>query len=98
MRRSLATLLFVLPIAMYASRSAGVPALPPAQPDAALLVRALDKLLVVGNVLYVAAHPDDENTRLLGWLGNERLLRAGYLSLTRGDGGQNLIGSEQGPL
>src|SRR6185436_5962893 len=53
---------------------------------------------VVGNVLYVAAHPDDENTRFLAWLGNDRLLRAGYLSITRGDGGQNLIGAEQGPL
>ncbi len=71
---------------------------PPRQPDAAALARALDRLLTVGNVLYVAAHPDDENTRLLAWLANDRHLRAGYLSLTRGDGGQNLIGAEQGPL
>lgn len=48
------------------------------------------------NVLYVAAHPDDENTRLLAWLVNDRHIRTGYLSLTRGDGGQNLLGSEQG--
>jgi LmbE family N-acetylglucosaminyl deacetylase len=47
-------------------------------------------------VLYVAAHPDDENTQLLTYLANERLLRTGYLSMTRGDGGQNLIGPEQG--
>jgi LmbE family N-acetylglucosaminyl deacetylase len=48
------------------------------------------------NVLYVAAHPDDENTRLLAWLINEQHIRTGYLSLTRGDGGQNILGSEQG--
>ncbi|MDR3679608.1 MAG: PIG-L family deacetylase [Flavipsychrobacter sp.] len=49
------------------------------------------------SVLYVAAHPDDENTRLLGWLVNDRNIRTSYLSLTRGDGGQNILGSEQGP-
>jgi LmbE family N-acetylglucosaminyl deacetylase len=79
-----------------------VPALgraaPPRQPHAAALGRAIDRLSVAGNVLYIAAHPDDENTRLLAWLANDRLLRTAYLSLTRGDGGQNLIGSEQGPL
>ncbi|MCW3123934.1 MAG: family deacetylase [Flavipsychrobacter sp.] len=48
------------------------------------------------NVLYVAAHPDDENTRLLAWLVNDKNVRTGYLSLTRGDGGQNILGSEQG--
>lgn len=48
------------------------------------------------NVLYVAAHPDDENTRLLAWLVNEKDINTGYLSLTRGDGGQNILGSEQG--
>ncbi|MEO5648108.1 MAG: PIG-L family deacetylase [Chitinophagaceae bacterium] len=47
-------------------------------------------------MLYIAAHPDDENTRLLAYLANDRLYRTGYLSLTRGDGGQNLIGDEQG--
>ena len=54
------------------------------------------KLNVLGAVLYIAAHPDDENTRLLAYLANEKLYRTGYLSLTRGDGGQNLIGDEQG--
>ncbi len=49
------------------------------------------------NVLYLAAHPDDENTRLLAWLVNDRHIRTAYLSLTRGDGGQNILGSEQGP-
>ncbi|MFY8045937.1 MAG: PIG-L family deacetylase [Chitinophagaceae bacterium] len=51
---------------------------------------------MLGSVLYVAAHPDDENTRLLAWLSKDRLYRTGYLSITRGDGGQNLIGEEQG--
>ncbi len=59
---------------------------------------ALQKLNVVGSVLYIAAHPDDENTALLSYLTTEKHLRTGYLALTRGDGGQNLIGDEQGEL
>jgi LmbE family N-acetylglucosaminyl deacetylase len=70
----------------------------PRQPSGAELGRAIDRLGVVGRVLYVAAHPDDENTRLLAWLANQQGVRAAYLSLTRGEGGQNLIGSEQAPL
>ncbi|GMV39066.1 MAG: hypothetical protein AMXMBFR64_07820 [Myxococcales bacterium] len=69
-----------------------------AQPDAARLQHELDKLGTVGTVLYIAAHPDDENTRLLSYLANERKVRTVYLSLTRGDGGQNLIGEEQDSL
>lgn len=57
---------------------------------------ALRKLNVLGSVLYVAAHPDDENTRLIAYLSKDKMYRTGYLSLTRGDGGQNLIGEEQG--
>jgi LmbE family N-acetylglucosaminyl deacetylase len=71
---------------------------PPRQLDAGELALAVAHLRVVGNVLYVAAHPDDENTRLLAWLAGERGVRTAYLSLTRGDGGQNLIGREQGDL
>jgi LmbE family N-acetylglucosaminyl deacetylase len=56
----------------------------------------LKKLNVLGSVLYIAAHPDDENTRLMTYFSKDRLYRTGYLSLTRGDGGQNLIGDEQG--
>ena len=56
----------------------------------------LQKLQVLGSVLYIAAHPDDENNGFLPFLAKEKLYRTGYLSLTRGDGGQNLIGSEQG--
>jgi LmbE family N-acetylglucosaminyl deacetylase len=57
---------------------------------------ALDRLNVVGSVLMIAAHPDDENTALLAYLSRGRKVRTGYLSLTRGEGGQNLIGAEQG--
>src|ERR1700760_4456362 len=56
----------------------------------------LKKLNVLGSVLYVAAHPDDENSRLIAYMAKDRLYRTGYLSMTRGDGGQNLIGDEQG--
>ncbi len=54
----------------------------------------LQKLKVLGNVLYVAAHPDDENTRLITYLANEKKVNTAYFSFTRGDGGQNLIGPE----
>ncbi len=57
---------------------------------------ALRKLNVLGSVLYIAAHPDDENTRLIAYFSKDKMYRTGYLSLTRGDGGQNLIGNEQG--
>ncbi len=60
------------------------------------ILLGLEKLNTVGSVLYIAAHPDDENTRLLAYLAKEKKLRTGYLSITRGDGGQNLIGKEQG--
>lgn len=60
------------------------------------ILQGLKKLNTVGSVLYIAAHPDDENTRLLAYMANEKKLRTAYLSLTRGDGGQNLIGKEQG--
>ncbi|MBI1807333.1 MAG: PIG-L family deacetylase [Ignavibacteria bacterium] len=66
--------------------------------DAAELQLALKKLTVLGSVLYIAAHPDDENTALLAYLAKGRHIRAAYLSTTRGEGGQNLIGSEQGEL
>ncbi|MEO6330290.1 MAG: PIG-L family deacetylase, partial [Ginsengibacter sp.] len=56
----------------------------------------LKKLTMLGSVLYIGAHPDDENNALLPYLANEKLYRTAYLSLTRGDGGQNLIGDEQG--
>lgn len=66
-----------------------------AQNSAEILQQIL-KLKETGSVLYLAAHPDDENTNLIAYLSNERRYRTGYLALTRGDGGQNLIGSELG--
>lgn len=60
------------------------------------ILQEIKKLNVLTNVLYIAAHPDDENTRLIAWLENEKLARTAYLSLTRGDGGQNLVGTEKG--
>lgn len=60
------------------------------------LLHELQSLSTCGSVLYIAAHPDDENTRLISYLVNEKHYRTAYLSLTRGDGGQNLIGDEQG--
>ncbi len=69
---------------------------PPEQPDAARILHNMQKLNVLGSVLYIVAHPDDENTRLIAWLANGKKVRTGNLSLTRGDGGQNLIGPELG--
>jgi LmbE family N-acetylglucosaminyl deacetylase len=66
--------------------------------DAGHLAHAVDRLAVTGRVLYIAAHPDDENTRLLAYLANARHLTVAYLSMTRGGGGQNLIGREQAEL
>jgi LmbE family N-acetylglucosaminyl deacetylase len=66
------------------------------QQNSAEILLSLKKLNTLGSVLYIAAHPDDENTRLLAYMAREKNLRAGYLSITRGDGGQNLIGKEQG--
>ncbi|NQY66181.1 MAG: PIG-L family deacetylase [Flavobacteriales bacterium] len=58
----------------------------------------LQKLNVLASVMYLAAHPDDENTRVISYMANHVKARTSYLSLTRGDGGQNLIGSEKGAL
>ncbi len=60
------------------------------------LFHQFEGLKVLGSVLYVAAHPDDENTRLIAYLANQKHYRTGYLSLTRGSGGQNLVGPELG--
>lgn len=70
----------------------------PASADAAETQAALRRLLVTGSVLYVGAHPDDENTAMLAYLARGRGARTAYLSLTRGDGGQNLLGTEKGEL
>jgi len=82
--------------ALFSLLAASLHAQPAPPLDAAHFQLALGKLATTGSALYVAAHPDDENTGFLAYLANGRLVRAGYLSLTRGDGGQNLIGSEKG--
>ena len=66
----------------------------PPKPNAVEIYNQIQKLNFLGSVLYIAAHPDDENTRLISYLSNEKKAQTGYLSLTRGDGGQNLIGPE----
>jgi LmbE family N-acetylglucosaminyl deacetylase len=66
--------------------------------DAAELEIAIKKLNVLGSVLYIAAHPDDENTAALAYFESGKLLRTGYCSMNRGSGGQNLIGDEQADL
>lgn len=58
--------------------------------------QALERFNTLGSVMMIAAHPDDENTALLAYLARGRHVRTAYLALTRGEGGQNLIGSEQG--
>ncbi len=62
------------------------------------IYQSLKKLKVLGSVLYLAAHPDDENTAVLTFMSRGKLTRTAYLSLTRGDGGQNLLGNEKGDL
>ncbi len=75
-----------------------MPSAVPEPPSAGAIALAIDHLQVTGRVLYVAAHPDDENSRLLAWLVGDRGFDATYLSMTRGGGGQNLIGTEQAEL
>lgn len=60
------------------------------------LLQGLEKLKVVGSAMYIAAHPDDENTLMITWLANEKKVRTAYIAMTRGDGGQNLLGTEKG--
>jgi LmbE family N-acetylglucosaminyl deacetylase len=101
-RRPAAVLLALTLLAAFAASAPYAPGLlaaaPAETPNAAEIRLALAKLNVVGGVLYVAAHPDDENTAFLAWASREKLVDAGYLSMTRGDGGQNLIGTESGEL
>ena len=79
-------LLFFLPLFLFSQ--------PQQQADAAQIELKLKKLNFLGSVLYMAAHPDDENTDIIAYLSNHNLAATAYLSLTRGDGGQNLIGPE----
>ncbi len=88
----------ILVTASLLAAAAAAPAHADAPAGAAQLAHALDRLGGTARVLYVAAHPDDENTRLLAYLANARHATVAYLSMTRGGGGQNLIGGEQGAL
>src|SRR5438045_4738956 len=64
------------------------------QASASEIKLKIKKLNFLGSVLYVAAHPDDENTRAISYFISDQLAATAYLSMTRGDGGQNLIGPE----
>jgi LmbE family N-acetylglucosaminyl deacetylase len=86
MRKILSLLLFLVISTAIAQ--------PPQKLNSAEIQQAIKKLNFLGSVLYVGAHPDDENTRLISYLSNEVHARTGYLSMTRGDGGQNLLGPE----
>jgi hypothetical protein len=86
----------ILGLAGTAHSADAPPLLSPEQMNASEIQLALQKLNVLGRVLYIAAHPDDENTNLMAFWANGSLYDAAYLSITRGDGGQNLIGPELG--
>ena len=86
----------ILAVAGTANSADAPPLLSPEQMNAGEIQLALQKLNVLGRVLYIAAHPDDENTNLMALWANGSLYDAAYLSVTRGDGGQNLIGPELG--
>ncbi len=88
MQKLLATLLFLLCFSFT------IQAQQPEKLNASEIHQAVKKLNFLGSVLYLAAHPDDENTRLISYMSNHVKARTAYLSLTRGDGGQNLIGPE----
>ncbi len=98
MRRFLTTLVASLPAILLALTAfcAGADPRPADALDAGELRGALRRLQVTGSLLYIGAHPDDDNTSLLAYLSRGRLVRAAYLSLTRGDGGQNILGPETG--
>jgi len=85
--RILATLAFIFSQIVVLAQA-------PQKLSAAEIQLALKKLNTLGSALYIAAHPDDENQVVIGYLSQTKLMNTGYLALTRGDGGQNLIGSE----
>src|SRR3954454_6799849 len=86
----------ILAAASMANSADAPPLLSQEQMNASEIQLALEKFSVLGRVLYIAAHPDDENTNLMAFWSNGSLYDAAYLSVTRGDGGQNLIGPELG--
>ena len=94
-RRAAAVLVAALAVALPLRGAGAQPALYEER-GAAALARTVDGLGQTARVLVVGAHPDDEDTRLIAWLAKTRHAETAYLSLTRGDGGQNLIGNELG--
>lgn len=86
--------LFLLSFVLFLFQQLGAQQLRPAGSPS--IYHKLERLNRLTKVLYFAAHPDDENTRLLAWLVNDQNVETAYLSLTRGDGGQNILGKEQG--
>src|ERR1044071_9285683 len=92
--RFLAVLAF---LALFAPLPARLAAQQRSFSGAAEIEQSLQKLNELGTVLMIAAHPDDERTSVLAYFAQGRHMRTAYLSVTRGEGGQNLIGSEQGP-
>ena len=85
-------------VAAGAAATLGRAADPAVGPNPAAIAQELRSFQELGSVLYVAAHPDDENTQLITYFARGRDYRTAYLSLTRGDGGQNLLGPEFGDL
>ena len=85
---------FVLCLLVLLSTIVSIQAQQPKKLNASEIYEAVQKLNVLASVLYIAAHPDDENTRLISYMANHVKARTAYLSFTRGDGGQNLIGPE----
>ena len=88
MKKTLLATLFAVTFILYSHSQQ------PNKLNASEIYESVQKLNFLGSVLYVAAHPDDENTRLISYMANHVKARTAYLSLTRGDGGQNLIGPE----
>ncbi|MFZ1751259.1 MAG: PIG-L family deacetylase [Saprospiraceae bacterium] len=91
-------LLLVLILLFISAVFTSVQAQAPTKPTSGEIFQQMEKLSFLGSILYVAAHPDDENTRLISYMANEKKAITTYLSLTRGDGGQNLIGPETSEL
>lgn len=90
LRRPFGVLVTLLVVFTFLSAQTGIPT------GSSELGATFKKLNVLGSALYVAAHPDDENTAVIAALANGRMVRTAYLSMTRGEGGQNLLGTEQG--
>lgn len=85
----------LLPVALGLSLLPALSAAPAPEPlPPAAIAQELRSLRTLGTVLHVGAHPDDENTELITWLARGRGYRTAYLSLTRGDGGQNELGRD----